>query len=322
MSRATHRSTRKGRDLELLVARIKEHQLPGAVVRSPDLVLDRDTGEKREVDVGIHIPREGGEIFIAIECRDRKAVQHVEWVEQLICKKQSIGADTLVAVTSSRFYRPARVKALKHGVILTRMTSRLPSEVGQLAGSFFVTFQFVSPHILRVDLKLPSHLVDDYETYTYRHSLLDRDLKLEELADVWSSPNLIRTVVKEIHDFARYKFAKVELKHTNATVFTKTGMFPILGAKLSYELNYGEVQLPLRAIHELVALDTPNHDDAVAFTFGAGSEVLSEIVLDPDSDTLRWDILGRTLLGEGKVLIGARLKASKPVSITTMRLDL
>ena len=321
MSPTSHRTPRKGRDLELLVKRIKEHQVPEATIRSPDFVVDRDTGEAREVDVGIHVPRNGGSVFIAIECRDRKAAQGVEWIEQLICKKQSIDADVLIAVTASRFYQPARIKALKHGVILARMTKRLAEEVGGLAKSFFITFQFVAPRIIGIDLRLPSHLTADLETYTYRHSFLDRDLNLAELTQVWSTPNLIRTIVKDIKDFNHSRFAKVELAEINAKVFAHGQELPIAGAKISYELNYGEVQLPLRAVHELESLEGPSTDDALTFAFGTNTDTMSEIVVDSSSDTLRWDILGKHLLSEGKVLIGARLRASKPVSITTMRLD-
>src|SRR3546814_10519877 len=84
MSQSTTRLQRLGRSLELLVLRIKQHQSPQAKVRSPDFVRDVDTGEQREIDVGIHIPTESGETFIAVECRDRRALQSVEWVEQLI----------------------------------------------------------------------------------------------------------------------------------------------------------------------------------------------------------------------------------------------
>src|SRR4051794_21546791 len=118
MFKKPSRPPRNGRSLELLVKRIKEHQSPGATIRSPEFVPDRDTAQPREVDVGIRVPRNGDSVFIALECRDRGSVQAVEWIEQLICKKQSIGADVLVAVTSSRFSKPARMKALKHGVIL------------------------------------------------------------------------------------------------------------------------------------------------------------------------------------------------------------
>ncbi len=322
MSQPSRHAHRKGRSLELLVARIKQHQVPEATVHSPDRVPDRDTGQSREVDVGIHVPRNGGTTFIAIECRDRKAVQNVEWVEQLICKKQSIGADVLVAVTSSRFFRPARIKALKHGVILARMTKKLPEEIGELAKSFFITFQFVAPRILGVDLQLPSHLIEDLDAYRYRHLLVSRELTLIELAQVWSTPNLIRTIVKDIKNFSNSKFAKVVLAEIDANVLTNAEEFPIEGAKITFELNYGEVQLPLRAVHELTALDAPSSDDALAFAFGTQAETMSEVVVDSGSDTLRWDILGKQLLSQGKVLIGARLKASKPVGITTMRLDL
>jgi restriction endonuclease len=322
MPQPKRRPHHKGRSLELLVARIKEHQLPDATVRSPDFVPDRDTGQRREVDVGIHVTRDGGSTFIAIECRNRKAVQHVEWVEQLICKKQSIGADVLIAVTSSRFYRPARVKALKHGVILARMTSKLPAEIVELAESFFITFLFVAPRIMAVDLQLPSHLTADLEGYRYRHLLVSQDLTLSELAQMWSTPNLIRTVVKDVKDFSSARFAKVMLSKIDANVLTMTEELPIEGAKITFELNFGEVQLPLRAVHELSMLEAPSSDDVLNFVFGTRAEAMSEIVVDLNSDTLRWDILGNHLLGEGKVLIGARLKASKPVSITTMRLDL
>lgn len=291
------------------------------MVRSPDFIKDRDTGERREVDVGIHIPRNGGATFIAIECRDRKAAQHVEWIEQLICKKQSIGADVLVAISSSRFYQSARIKALKHGVILACMNAKLPEDIGELAKSFFITFQFVAPRILAVDLQIPSLLAEDLDNYTYRHSLVDHDLSLNELAQVWSTPNLVRTIVKDVKDFSRSKFAKVELADINASVLAGAEEFPVIGAKITYELNYGEVQLPLRAVHELTALEGPPSEDALTFVFGTQGEAMSEVVVDGGSDTLRWDILGKYLLSEGKVLIGACLKANKPVSITTMRLD-
>ncbi|WP_300558986.1 hypothetical protein [Limnohabitans sp. Rim8] len=78
MSQSTTRARRLGRSLELLLMRIKQHQSPNASVRSPDFIADVDTGERREVDIGIHVPTANGETFIAIECRDRRAQQSVE----------------------------------------------------------------------------------------------------------------------------------------------------------------------------------------------------------------------------------------------------
>lgn len=317
------RSKRKGRELELLVKRIKEHQSPDAMIRSPEFVLDKDTGHPREVDVGIRVPRNGNSVFIAVECRDRVSVQAVEWIEQLICKKQSIEADVLVAVTSSRFSKPARIKALKHGVILAQMTSKLSAELAELASSFFITFRYLAPRIVSVDLHLPGHLDAALDDYRYRHSSVDHNLTLIELAQEWTTPNLVRTIPRFVEDWSKAKFAKIELAEINATVLSEDGQqYPIARAIIGYELNYGEVELPLRAVQELSALDAAHNLNATAFAFGAESEIQSEIIVDSQTGELRWDLLGKSLLNEGKVLIAAGLKASKPVSITTMRLDL
>jgi hypothetical protein len=316
------RSPRKGRSLELLVKRIKEHQSPEAKVSSPELVSDVDTGQWREVDIGIRVPRDDGSVFIAIECRDRAADQGVEWIEQLISKKQSIGADVLVAVTSSKFSKPARVKALKHGVILARMTRKLPEELGQLAASFFITLSYLAPIIVTVDLKLPVHLTEDLDSYKYKHKGVDRELLLLELAQIWTTPNLVRTIPQFVEDWNNAKFAKIDLLEIDADVLVAGNQYPICGARISYELNYGELELPLRAVQELAVLDGATAMDASVFVFGADVEPQSEVIVDEQTDSLRWDVLGRNLLNEGKVLIGASLRASKPVSITTMKLDL
>jgi hypothetical protein len=261
-------------------------------------------------------------VFIAVECRDRVSVQAVEWIEQLICKKQSIGADVLVAVSSSRFSKPARVKALKHGVILARMTPKLPEELAELASSFFITLRYLEPSIVSVDLQIPGHLNADLESYRYRHALVDQVLTLAELAQVWTTPNLVRTIPRFVEDWTTAKFAKIELVEINATVISGDRQYPIKRVRVAYELNYGEFELPLRAAQELSTLDVLSDNDATAFAFGAGSETQSEIIVDTQTGDLRWDVLGKSLLNEGKVLIGAGLKANKPVSITTMRLDL
>jgi hypothetical protein len=322
MSMKKARSARKGRDLELLVKRIKEHQSPDATICSPEYVPDKDTGQLREVDVGIRVSHNNESVFIAVECRDRGSVQAVEWIEQLICKKQSIGADVLVAVTSSRFSKPARIKALKHGVVLARMTLKLPEELADLASSYFITLRYLALRIISVDLKIPRHLNADLECYRYRHALIDQELTLDELAQVWTTPNLVRTIPRFVEDWNKAKFAKIEPVKINATVISGGQQYPITRARIGYELNYGELDLPLRAVQELTTLDVHSGDDAVSFAFGVGHEPQSEIIVDTQTGDLRWDILGKTFLNEGKVLIGAKLKANKPVIITTMRLDL
>ena len=63
---------KKGRKLELVLEEIEKVKNPCSNVRSPEKVIDKVTGEKREIDIGIRTKKEGKEVFIAIECRDRE----------------------------------------------------------------------------------------------------------------------------------------------------------------------------------------------------------------------------------------------------------
>src|SRR4028118_456640 len=109
---------RQGKSLELIIEKIQGLIMPGATIKSPEYVNDIDTGTPREVDVGIRVNTEQGSVFIAVECRDRGGVQDIQWIEQLIAKKESIQADVLIAVVTSNFTKPAKIKAFKKGICL------------------------------------------------------------------------------------------------------------------------------------------------------------------------------------------------------------
>lgn len=321
MSQSTTRAIRLGRSLELLLMRIKQHQSPNAAVRSPDFIADVDTGEQREVDIGIHVPTPDGQTFIAIECRDRRAQQSVEWIEQLISKKKSVGANVLIAVTASNFSRPARIKALRHGVLLARLSSRLPQELAALPNSLWLTARYLAPvvHSVQIEAQCPVPIQDHS---IFRHKLASGLLTLPELVQVWMNPNFVRALPKYIDDFSKAKFMKFQLVDIDAWLVAEEMNFPITKAELIVELNYGEEELTLRGIQELRALDSQPIGEATAYDFGSKSDQLSEVIRDHESGELRWDILAKPLLEEGKVLIGGSLRSSQPVSITTMRLEL
>lgn len=321
MSQSPIRTHRLGRSLELLVLRIRQHQAPEAEVRSPDFVMDVDTGEQREIDVGIHIPSEGSEIFIAIECRDRRASQSVEWIEQLISKRRSVRANVLIAITASRFSRPARLKALKHGILLARLSSKLPHEIAELSKSLWLTIQYLCPMVHAVEINATSPL-PIHEGSRFRHKLVSELLSMEELIQVWMQPNFIRSLPKYVNDFAVDKFMKFQLVEIDAWLVVGAAEFPITKAEVTVELNYGEEELTLRGVQELVALDSHPVGDATAYDFGNAESQVSEVIRDHESGELRWDVIAKPLLSDGKVLIGAKLRSAVPVSITTMRLEL
>ena len=111
---------RKGRELEILIAQIENeiNRLSGnsVVVKSPDNILNKLTGTTQEVDVSIRYKIGSVSILIIIECRDRKNNEDIMWIQQLNSKKENLGANALIAVSSSGFSQPAITLAKQYGI--------------------------------------------------------------------------------------------------------------------------------------------------------------------------------------------------------------
>jgi hypothetical protein len=108
---------RQGRDLELIVARIESVLGPrGATITSPDYITDKVTGQSREVDAAIRYQIGSVPILITVECRDHNDPQDDTWLEQLVTKRQKVGAAKTIAVSSSGFTAPAVRDAQFHGI--------------------------------------------------------------------------------------------------------------------------------------------------------------------------------------------------------------
>jgi HJR/Mrr/RecB family endonuclease len=87
----------------------------GAEVTWNENIPDPDNpSQPRQIDVTI---RRAGTLTL-IECRQHKSRQDVQWIEELIGRRISLGAQAVIAVSSSGFTAGARAKASKHGVIL------------------------------------------------------------------------------------------------------------------------------------------------------------------------------------------------------------
>jgi len=114
---------RQGRELERLVAILEEALRPDGVhVTSPDRIPDSVTGRKREVDVVIRT-HEGGTVLAICECRDRRAVADVTWVEQVVTKARDLeGSPAAVLVSTSGFTPEARKKAASYGLDVRLVT--------------------------------------------------------------------------------------------------------------------------------------------------------------------------------------------------------
>ncbi len=146
---------RAGKEFEELVARIEKILAPlGAVVKSPDYIIDNVTGERREVDASIRYAANGTEGLITIECRDYKKVrQDSRWIEQLNTKRTDLGATKTIAVSSTGFSNSATIKARHHGIELRQMSTITDAEIAkQWLSGFGVYIVFCEFRLIRLSL--------------------------------------------------------------------------------------------------------------------------------------------------------------------------
>jgi hypothetical protein len=107
------------RELELLVEKIEKTLSPeGAIIKSPDFLIDKVTGSKREVDVSIRFDVGSANILIAVECRNRNKPQDVRWMEEITTKHRDLGASKVIAISKMGFTADAIIKAKANSIEL------------------------------------------------------------------------------------------------------------------------------------------------------------------------------------------------------------
>jgi Restriction endonuclease len=113
----------------------------GSSVTWNDRIPDPDNPDQlRQVDILIRRPNQ----TVHIECRSHKSPQDVQWIEELIGRRESLGADQIIAASDSGFTDGARRKAIRHGIILRdlhEVTEREVSSWGQRTEIEFCYYQ-------------------------------------------------------------------------------------------------------------------------------------------------------------------------------------
>ena len=106
------------RQFERLVAHLEASLGPsGSIIKSPDFLPDKYSGQLREVDGSIRKKIGSSDVLLTIECRKRKYKQDTLWIEQLITKKRRIGAMATLAVSLKGFSSEAVKMALQENII-------------------------------------------------------------------------------------------------------------------------------------------------------------------------------------------------------------
>ncbi|HLX62342.1 MAG TPA: restriction endonuclease [Planctomycetota bacterium] len=184
---------RQGRDLERLVE-LLETYLGGdsrVTIKSPDSLVDKTTGGLREVDVSIRSSIGSSEILVILECRDRGSPQDVTWIEQLATKRDDVGADKAVAVSSSGFSEHAGQKAKAKNIDLRTIDERSIADFA----TWFIPREIVS-HARHMDVQHVS--VDFLE-----------DANTDAVQDAMPTTNITAFQLKRVTDGSRLSLMQI-----------------------------------------------------------------------------------------------------------------
>lgn len=125
------------RALELQIHRI--HELlegSGADVTWNDRIPDPDNpSQLRQIDITV---RRDGRLTV-IECRLSKRRQDVKWIEELMGRRDSLGADAIIGVASAGFTAGARKKAARYRILLRDLRELTDEEVAAWGGQVAFT---------------------------------------------------------------------------------------------------------------------------------------------------------------------------------------
>ena len=190
---------RPGRALEQLV-RLLEGFLANkpVVIRSPDYIDGRNSHTRREVDVSLRSNIGSAQIFAIIECRDRQDAQDVTWIEQLASKRDDVGADKAVAVSTVGFTRGARGMADANRIELRTLedvTDTVVFDWLQIE-TVDVRVPYVTMEAVGFDMLDPSIELSSETEDAFLHGRIQRDAKVfirksdnvaVSIDDIWAS---------------------------------------------------------------------------------------------------------------------------------------
>lgn len=119
----------KGQLLEKLVEHLEKMDMEGAEIKTRDKIYDKVAKEPREVDVSVRFEKGSHNFLIIFECRDRKRKNGPDWIEQITQKTRDIGANKVIAVSSSGFTKSAIKKAQHNNINLRTLEEITPQEI-------------------------------------------------------------------------------------------------------------------------------------------------------------------------------------------------
>lgn len=289
------------RQFEELVTRVEQVLSPkGAIVKSPDHLIDKVTGQLREVDASIKFKVGTTTLIITIECRDRIKVQDTIWLEQLATKQVDLGISKTIAVTSNNFTEPAIKKAKFYGIEIRKVNKIDEESISKFLTIKQTQYNYnITDYALNVDIK--EELLERFydELKGYENKLFDVDM-----CTSYGTGNKInlRKILEESMYREKERIDKVEIPdqgHTNVfTLFTKIpkgqiyittsfGKYDLIGLKTSFTL-YKHEEFTMRQISEFIYANEEKDlikGEEFEITSSKGSKELLTIHTDLDDGT-------------------------------------
>jgi Restriction endonuclease len=164
MTRALNRR-RHRRDSDLFEQRIHRiHELldgSGADVTWNDRVPDPDNPkQQRQIDVTV---RRGNHLTL-IECRIRKSRQDVKWIEELIGRRASLRAHSVLAVSASGFTSGAIRKARQHLIAVRDLRTLTDADIARWGQSIDLSIIYYQYSNLSLTLWIDGDVPTDADT--------------------------------------------------------------------------------------------------------------------------------------------------------------
>jgi len=157
----------------------------GAEVTWDDHIPDPDNpSQPRQIDITI---RRGGKVT-HVECRQHRDPQDVQWIEDLIGRRVSLRADSIIAVSSSGFTAGALKKAKAHGIIPRDFRELTDREVKEWGCQVALTLYFYQYSDLELSLCFKRESIPK----------LDMDVVRSELASYPGMQSLFNAAAQQL----------------------------------------------------------------------------------------------------------------------------
>ena len=166
-----------------------------------DHIPDPDNpSQQRQIDVTI---RRNGTLTI-IECRLSRNRQNVKWIEELIGRRQSLGAHTIVAVASAGFTAGAQRKAARYGVLLRDLRRLSDAEITSWGAKVALTLYYYQYSDVTLAVGFAPQCVPNIDPTVLRQELRSRGVPQSAFNAAAAQLDTLKLLAK--NDTRTYRF--------------------------------------------------------------------------------------------------------------------